>query len=95
MNTKLFIFFIILVLAGVAAYFAVSKIQEGVGSELGKTDLIKINNPRQNQAIESPLLVKGEARGYWFFEASFPVKIFDNNNFLLSIVPAQALGKAS
>jgi len=66
---------------------------EDIGNELEKTDLIKITNPRPNQVIENPILISGEAKGFWFFEASFPVKIFDENDFLLGIVPAQALGE--
>jgi len=65
---------------------------EDIGNELEKVDLIKIDNPRPNQLIESPLFVKGEARGNWYFEASFPVKLFDDNGFLLGVKPAQALG---
>jgi len=61
---------------------------EDIGNELEKSDLVKVNNPRPNTLIQSPLIVEGEARGFWFFEASFPVKIF-----LLGIVPAQALGE--
>ena len=65
---------------------------EDIGNELEKVDLIKIDNPRPNQLIESPLFVKGEARGNWYFEASFPIKLFDDNGFLLGVMPAQALG---
>jgi len=65
---------------------------EDIGNELEKSDLIKIDNPRPNQIIESPLFVKGEARGNWYFEASFPAKLFDDNGFLLGITIAQALG---
>lgn len=64
---------------------------EDIGNELEKIDLIKLTNPRPNQEVESPLFVKGEARGNWFFEASFPVKIFDDNNFLLGTATVQAL----
>lgn len=63
---------------------------EDIGNELEKLDLIRIDNPRPNQSIASPILIQGEARGYWFFEASFPVKLFDDNDFLLGIKPAQA-----
>jgi len=66
---------------------------EDIGNELEKADLIRIDNPRPNQSIESPLSVKGQARGYWFFEADFPVKLFDDNDFLLGIKPARALGE--
>jgi hypothetical protein len=65
---------------------------EDIGNELEKANLIKINNPQPNQIIESPLFIKGEARGNWYFEASFPVKLFDDNGFLLGITTAQALG---
>jgi len=65
---------------------------EDIGNELEKADLIKIDNPRPNQLIESPLFIKGEARGNWYFEASFPIKLFDDNGFLLGVMPAQALG---
>ena len=65
---------------------------EDIGNELEKLDLIRVDNPRPNQVIENPLYVTGEARGFWFFEADFPVKLFDDNGFLLGVTPAQASG---
>jgi len=65
---------------------------EDIGNVLEKKDLIQVTNLQVNQLIESPLFIEGEARGYWFFEASFPIKIFDENDFLLGITNAQALG---
>ena len=50
---------------------------EDIGNEFEKIDLIRINTPRPNQTITSPLTIEGEARGYWFFEASFPVVLID------------------
>ncbi|MFZ2484494.1 MAG: Gmad2 immunoglobulin-like domain-containing protein, partial [Minisyncoccia bacterium] len=38
---------------------------------------IRLIYPRPNQEIASPLVITGEARGYWFFEASFPVMLVD------------------
>lgn len=64
-----------------------------IGNELEKSDLIRVSSPRSGQTIVSPLEISGEARGFWFFEASFPVKIFDDNGFLLGILPAQAEGE--
>ena len=91
MSKKIFIFILtIVILGGIAVYFVVFKPSEVLTPN--KDDLIKINNPRPNQIIESPLFIKGEARGNWYFEASFPVKLFDDNGFLLGITPAQALG---
>ena len=66
---------------------------EDIGNELEKSDLIRIDSPRPNQAIESPLSVQGEARGTWYFEADFPIKLFDDNGFLLGITPARAQGE--
>jgi len=63
---------------------------EDIGNELEKIDLIRLNNPRPNQVIESPLLIEGEARGFWYFEASFPIKLFDQNQNLLGTAIAQA-----
>ncbi len=63
---------------------------EDIGNELGKIDLIRVSNPRPNQIILSPLLVEGDARGPWFFEASFPVRLFDGNGKEIAIAIAQA-----
>lgn len=57
---------------------------EDIGNELEKIDLIRINNPRPNQIIQSPLKIQGEARGFWFFEADFPIKLVDDNNELVA-----------
>lgn len=42
-----------------------------------KYDLIRVESPRPNQVVTSPLIVTGQARGNWFFEASFPVVLTD------------------
>ena len=47
-----------------------------------RANLIRLETPLPNSTITSPLNIRGEARGVWFFEASFPVKIFDDNGFL-------------
>jgi hypothetical protein len=40
-------------------------------------DLIRTVNIEAGDSVSSPLVITGEARGYWFFEASFPVTIVD------------------
>jgi len=42
-----------------------------------KSDLIVVNQPVPGSTIESPLTVSGEARGTWYFEASFPLVLTD------------------
>ena len=39
------------------------------------SDQIKVTKPQPNQMVESPLTIEGEARGTWFFEATFPIKL--------------------
>lgn len=63
---------------------------EDTGNEFEKMNLIRVSSPRPNQVIKSPLAIEGEARGFWFFEASFPIKFFDENNNLLGTGLAQA-----
>lgn len=63
---------------------------EDIGNELEKTDLIRIASPRPNDTIQSPIRITGEARGFWFFEASFPVKIYDANGKELGTAIATA-----
>ncbi|RJQ33758.1 hypothetical protein C4568_03855 [Candidatus Parcubacteria bacterium] len=58
-----------------------------------KDDLIVVDAPLPNVTVESPLTITGKARGGWFFEASFPVKMLDANGNELAIAPAQAQGE--
>jgi hypothetical protein len=43
-------------------------------------------------SVRSPLQIAGEARGPWFFEASFPVTLLDASGGVLAQSPAQASG---
>jgi hypothetical protein len=63
---------------------------EDIGNELEKTDIIVISTPRPNELIKSPIKISGEARGTWFFEASFPIKLLDGNGKELGAAVAQA-----
>ena len=62
---------------------------EDIGNELEKRDLIRVENPRPNQTIISPLFIKGEARGYWFFEADFPIRLYDESGKEIALTIAQ------
>lgn len=54
------------------------------------SDLIKVTSVKANDAIQSPITITGEARGTWYFEASFPVELRDAKGKVLAQVPAQA-----
>lgn len=66
---------------------------EDIGNELGKSDLIKVRTPRPNQPIHSPVIIEGEARGYWFFEGDFPIRLLDENGTEIATGLAQARDK--
>ncbi|MFA5996908.1 MAG: Gmad2 immunoglobulin-like domain-containing protein [Candidatus Paceibacterota bacterium] len=65
---------------------------EGIGNEIEKANLIRISSPRPNQSIQSPLAITGEARGNWFFEASFPVTLVNWDGLIIAQGIAQAQG---
>lgn len=56
-----------------------------------KDDLIYIEEPKPFQTISSPLIIKGYARGPWFFEASFPVYLTDWNGKIIAETVATAV----
>ncbi|KKQ66983.1 MAG: hypothetical protein US86_C0002G0100 [Candidatus Daviesbacteria bacterium GW2011_GWA2_38_24] len=62
------------------------------GNELDKRDLIRVEEPRPNAVVTNPLSIKGEARGNWFFEADFPVRLVDENGNELGRAIATANG---
>ena len=98
---------ILVVVVGVVWYWYFLKNQSGentlsknvplqqapdLGNAKEKENLIHVSSPKPNEIIKSPLLVTGEARGTWFFEASFPVKILDANGKVLGQSHAQEHG---
>jgi hypothetical protein len=52
---------------------------------------IKITQPMSDDTVSSPMEITGTAKGTWFFEGSFPVKLVDKNGKTIAEVPAQAL----
>jgi hypothetical protein len=56
-------------------------------------DRIHVTVPLPGVKVASPLMVRGEARGTWYFEASFPVRVRDANGKELVATSAQAKGE--
>lgn len=65
---------------------------EDTNTSPSKQDLIRLDNPSPGTKAESPLLISGQARGYWYFEASFPIKLIDAKGKELGSGIAQAQG---
>src|SRR3989344_6517846 len=56
-------------------------------------DNIKVDLPFPDAVVGKEFSVIGQARGGWYFEASFTVQVLDKNGNQLAIVPAQAEGE--
>lgn len=56
-------------------------------------NLIRPVLPAAGSTITSPLTITGEARGTWYFEASFPVEILNASGQVIAQGPAQAQGE--
>lgn len=56
-------------------------------------NLIRLTSPKSGDLITSPVRIIGEARGNWYFEASFPVELQDANGNVLIQAPIQAIGE--
>ena len=59
--------------------FGVSKYLKVEGALLvaDKSGFIRLTSPLPNAEISSPIVITGEARGTWYFEASFPIFLTD------------------
>lgn len=50
-------------------------------------NLFKLTSPTSGSTVTNPLTLSGEARGTWFFEGSFPVRLEDvNGNVITSTI---------
>jgi hypothetical protein len=52
--------------------------------------LIVVESPKPGDVVSSPLIISGKARGTWFFESTFPVKLLDAKGTVLAFGPASA-----
>lgn len=53
---------------------------------------IVVTSPMEGETINSPLTIKGMARGFWFFEATFPVMLTDWDGRIIAEGYASAEG---
>ncbi|MDP2638993.1 MAG: Gmad2 immunoglobulin-like domain-containing protein [Candidatus Azambacteria bacterium] len=76
---------LIIAVAGAAAWITQKEAPAPVlDPPATKDDLIRVDTPRPNQTIQSPLVITGEARGNWFFEASFPVVLVNWDGLIIA-----------
>lgn len=56
----------------------------------GNSDLVRNVSIHPGDTVSSPLTVTGQARGTWYFEASFPIIVTDWDGKIIAQVPAHA-----
>lgn len=76
-----------IVLLGTVAIFSDRKAKPFVYK-----DLVILETPLPEARVVSPLVIKGKARGFWFFEASFPIILADWDGRIIAQGIAQASG---
>lgn len=104
-NTGLMILLLVLVIGGILVLTFINsnykeKTDNGSDNDVvsdedlnGEIGMIKVEEPKPNTTVKSPLKVKGEARGNWYFEGSFPISIVDESGNELTSTFVQANGE--
>lgn len=69
----------------------IEEIQTTYGSEKG-VELI-VTSPLKDSVVTSPLTITGEAPGFWYFEATFPVTLVNWDGLIIAEGYATALGE--
>ena len=88
-KTNLIVAGIFFALGFVIGYWQIGGFQN---NQVGDPTKIILESISAYDAVDSPLTVVGQAKGTWYFEASFPVEVRDNNNNVLGAGLATAQG---
>jgi hypothetical protein len=62
-------------------------------TERGNSDILRNISVAPGDTVTSPLTITGQARGNWFFEASFPVSLTNWDGLIIAQGPATAQGE--
>ena len=87
MNKKVLLGLLAVIAIGAAVVFSDRKVEPFVYK-----DLVILEAPLPETQVVSPLVIKGKARGQWFFEASFPVILADWDGRIIAQGIAQTGG---
>jgi len=61
----------------------------GCGS-ISELPEVTVTSLQPNQTVISPIMIQGQAKGSWYFEAVFPIKLMDEQGTVLGQTQAQA-----
>ena len=59
----------------------------------GDTNVVRLESPLPGDTIRSPLTIRGEARGSWYFEGDFPLVLTDWDGRIIAEHYASAQGE--
>ncbi len=90
---------LLVILSGYATYSIFNLFTEKPNEEVKAArtyveipSLVKVKDPKKNSVIGEAFDLKGEARGYWYFEGQFPVSVIDDTGYIVAQGTAKALG---
>lgn len=72
---------------------AVNTTASSIAYSKATADLITVTSPLPGSTVSKEFKIMGSARGLWYFEASFPVKVIGKNGEILAQLPASAKGE--
>ena len=85
------VIFVLIIALG--AWFIFSNGDSGLEtSPIVYKDLIRLEYPLEGDKITSPLVIRGEARGNWYFEGDFPVTLTNWDGLIIAEHYATAQG---
>lgn len=82
---------LVLLVLGGGIYYVMQREAAPIAPD--KSDLIRLTSPLPGATVSSPVTLRGEARGNWFFEASFPVFVTDWDGKIIGQGIATAQGE--
>lgn len=65
----------------------------GGGNTVGIQNLITVSAPTLGATVTSPVTITGEARGPWYFEASFPIEVRNASGVVIVQTYGEAQGE--
>lgn len=90
----IFITLVAIVMVGVVWGIYRQDVPEDIAEHIkSKSGFIVVDEPRPFEVVTSPLIVKGKARGTWYFEASFPIVLTDWDGKIIAEHYAEANGE--
>lgn len=69
------------------------KVTNTIPKRINETPEIIVDYPKPNDVVTSPLVVKGKAKGSWYFEGEFPITLYYGVKDAFVNINAFALGE--